>query len=68
MVGSLISGTRTAAAEKASANSDALNDTTDAPDAFLISMVLNLAVPLLATNEIFKRPAQGIIFMLQPCQ
>ena len=44
--GSLISGTRVAAAEKASASSEALNETTDAPEAFFTSNVLNFAAAL----------------------
>src|ERR1039458_3262776 len=52
MGGSLMSGMRVAAAEKASANSEALNETTEAPVAFFISTVLNFALPLLAANVI----------------
>ena len=59
MGGSVISGTRAAAAEKASASSEALNETTDAPVASFISTVLNLAVPLLATKEIFSGPRKA---------
>ena len=54
--GSLISGTRVAAAEKASANSEALKATTDAPEASFTSIVLNFAAPLLAAKEIVSGP------------
>ena len=51
-----MSGTCVAAAEKASANSEALNETTDAPEAFFTSNVLNFAAPLLAAKEIVSGP------------
>src|ERR1035437_5458310 len=53
---SLISGMRVAAAEKASAISEALNATTEAPEEFLISNVLNFALSLLAEKETISGP------------
>ena len=53
---SLISGMRVAAAEYASAISDALNETTDSPEAFFTSNVLNFALSLLAENETVSGP------------
>jgi len=54
--GALMAGARLAAMEKESARSEALNETTDVPPAFFISIVLNLAVLLLAMNEIASGP------------
>ena len=56
IAGSLMSGMRVAAAEKASANSEALNETTDTPVSFFTSTVLNFALPLLAMNVIVNGP------------
>ena len=54
--GSLISGMRMAAAEYGSASSDALNETTDSPEAFFTSNVLNFALSLLAVKVTVSGP------------
>src|ERR1022692_2432057 len=54
--GSLTTGMRGASPENWSANSDAANETTDAPAAFFTSNVLNLALPAFAEKEIFSAP------------
>ena len=61
---STTSGTRWAAAENASANSEALNETNDDPSAFLTSIVLNLAAPLLDCKGNRQRPTHRIIRVL----
>ncbi|MGA2248432.1 MAG: hypothetical protein ABSH48_25975 [Verrucomicrobiota bacterium] len=63
MAGSLISGMCVAAAEKASANSEAQNETTAVPATSFASNVLNLAVRLAGRKGDCERPFEEIIIM-----